>query len=223
MKAKISTLLFFILLVMIDVSAQTKIGIRTGLNFGNLNHRNESVFNHTTGAEIIYGNTDIRLGFIAGGFLDYSITENTSIQAGFYYIRKGNTRHATELEEDIVTSIKINNIDFPVHLKYKFVFNEKFSAFAMAGPYVGYLHSTMWRRCKGNICETNGLLFIPEYDDYDDLEMHRLDAGLSIGTGISFKKLFVDFRYVTGSQNIWRHGVKVTTKGFQIGVGCFFN
>lgn len=224
MKAKISTTTFFILLLLmvIDASAQTKFGIRGGVNFGNLVTTINPEFVQFVTTE---STNNHKSGLVAGVILESRIFKSISIQTELQFIRKGNIRHTvTDQGAHSITTTTINNIDLPVHLKYNFSISEKLDAFVMAGPYVGFLHSAEKERCEGNNCETNGLLFIPEYEDYDDLEMNRGDIGLSFGTGIVFNdRLFLDLRYVVGSRNIWYSDTFFTTKtnGFQIGLGYF--
>lgn len=113
------TLLFVLALGLLTVQAQTKFGIKGGLNIANVG-----------GSDV--EDNKAKLGFFLGGFADIPVVEKFSVQPELLFSAQG---YGVERPGD---DIKINQgfILLPVMAKYSFG-----SVFAETGPQLGFLLS----------------------------------------------------------------------------------
>jgi hypothetical protein len=142
------------------------IGIRAGVNFTNLNGKDE------TGADLKY---DMSTGFHAGLVADVPMGGGFYLQPGLLFSRKG-------AEVDNETKVKISYVEIPLNFVYKPILGSGNMLLGF-GPYVGI--------GVGGKVESNGqsadIKFNNDYDVNDDApQLKRIDAGGNLLAGYEF-------------------------------------
>ncbi len=107
--------------------AQTRIAARAGINLASINFKDFK--------------TEKRLltRLNAGLMIDIPLEENWSIYTGLYYAGKG-VIYGRRFTANIVDSvtIRLNYIELPINIAYKFTSQNKNRFAIAAGPYIGY-------------------------------------------------------------------------------------
>lgn len=177
-----------------------KLGVEAGLNLANAN---------TTPSVT----TNTRTGFIIGGVVDYSFTQQMGIVSGLRFIMKG----AESVSGNQTFTTKLNFIEIPALFKVKFPLTE-IKPYLIAGPTLGLRVSASVESSTGTGGGTNDVSSFYE----------TIDFGLFFGGGLDFTiapttDLFFQTGYSLGLSNI----SKVTnqtakTTGIQIIAGVKF-
>jgi hypothetical protein len=203
--SKLFLLVIFALCIQ-AVNAQT-FGIKGGVNFANLSVSSGGM---TVSPKSI-------TGFHIGPVADFHLKDMLYFNTGLLYSLKGAKVEGDEFSPN--EQIKINYLEIPLNLAYKFPLKEKSDFFIQAGPYVGY-----------------GLSGTDEYGEEsidlfsDEGGGKRFDYGLGFGGGVDFGKLVVSIDYQLGLANLIEStstefespDVKVKNKVFQISVAYMF-
>ncbi|MBU8933540.1 MAG: PorT family protein [candidate division Zixibacteria bacterium] len=147
-------------------------GIKAGINMANI-----------TGDDV--DDLDMKLGFGFGGFLVYAVSPQLVIQPEVLYMMKG----AQFDDEDGETwKIKVDYLEIPVLVKFKFPTEGNFKPCLFAGPALGILMSAK----------------VEDEDIKDDLK--SIDFGLAFGGGFGLVMgegmLTFDARYTLGMSNV---------------------
>ncbi len=175
------TLFVAVALIAISASAQLEFGVKGGVNLANL------------GGDV--NDTKMKIGFMVGGFANYAVNDQLSVQpelmfsqAGCKYDAGGDTY-----------KIDLNYIVLPVMVKYSFG-----AINLQAGPQFGYLLSAK--------------------DDGTDIKdgMKSIDLGLNIGAGYQMDKIGIEARYNLGLSNINDGTGEIKTNGIQVLVSYKF-
>jgi len=170
-------------LMAVSASAQLKFGVKGGVNLANL-----------TGD---VSDTKMKIGFMVGGFANYAINDQLSVQPELMFSQAGCKYEVL----DETYKMNLNYIVLPVMVKYSFG-----NINVQAGPQFGYLLSAE--------------------DDGTDIKdgMKSIDLGLNIGAGYQImENLGVEARYNLGLTNIVDEGNdEVKTNGIQVLVSYSF-
>lgn len=145
-------------------------GVKAGLNLANVK-----------GDDV--EDTDMRIAFHFGGFLNFGLSDALSVQPELLY----NSVGAKMSDDDGDFVYKLNYISIPVNLIYSFGnFN------IQAGPQFGFLASA-----KGKAT------YDGESEEVDMKDFYKsTDIGVNIGLGAAFGKAHVSARYGIGLANI---------------------
>lgn len=182
-----------------------RFGITGGLNSSNINlERTNKTYS-----------TDPRIGFNAGikseiGFVDTH--KGPYLNAALLYSVKG-----AKLTED--TDFKMNYLELPVHLGYKFGLGDNFGLFVHAGPYAAYgLSSNVtWGGISVNVFDTK---------DEKTFGIDRFDAGVSASVGVELaRNLQISLDYSKGLTNIMKSSSdndKFTNSNLSVSVAYMF-
>ena len=196
MKTKLLYLIAFVCFAQF-ANAQT-FGIKGGVNFANMSF---SVDQFDVSPKSITG---FHLGLVS----DFKLQESLHFNTGLLYSLKG-TKGEMEGESG---SIKINYLEIPLNLAYKFSINESSDFFIQAGPYLAY---ALNGKEKGG-GETYDLEFGTD-------NWKRLDFGLGFGGGVEFGSFVTSLNYQLGLANLADDpDVKAKNKVFQISVAYMF-
>lgn len=158
---KITLVLAIVAVAATSSFAQLQYGVKAGLNMANVSGDIDD--------------TKMKLGFMIGGFANYGINEQLSVQPELMFAQAGCKMEI--LDEDVKFSL--NYLVLPVMVKYSFG-----NINLQAGPQFGFLLSA----------ESDG-------DDIKD-NMKTMDLGLNIGAGYQMDKIGVDLRYSIGLSNV---------------------
>lgn len=201
-------LLFVTLIMLVAVSlsslAQTKFGLKAGVNITNLGGDADDY--------------DARIAPYFGGFASFAISEKLSFQPELLYSMKGAKSSYTEEEEGIELKVeetlKLTYLDIPLMFKY----NVGGRLNLQAGPQVSLLLSAK-NKYEG---KAMGISFSTEEDLKDGFK--GLDFGLGFGLGYDFGAIGIDAKYNLGLSNIAdsEGDFKVTNNVIQIGVSYKF-
>jgi len=197
-------LLFVTLVMLVAVSvsslAQTKFGLKAGVNIANYGGDAEG--------------TDARIAPYFGGFANFAISEKLSFQPELLYSMKGaKSSYKDEWEEEETTD-KLSYLDIPLMLKY----NVAGGLNLQAGPQVGLLLGAKQKNeYKSDEGSGSVEMDVKEY-------MKKIEFGLGFGLGYDFGAFGIDARYNLGLSNIYdsEEDVKITNNVIQIGVSYKF-
>jgi hypothetical protein len=220
-------LLFSLAATVNMANAQTKVGVKAGMNFSNvrLNEENESK-----------ANTQSIPGVVLGLTVDIPVACDFYIQPAIQYSRKG-YKQKTGGFYGTATNFKVNvsYVEVPVNILYKPCVGTG-RLLIGAGPYIAYGMGGKWksdnRVVMGDISigNTGDVIFRNDAMDGGDINSYiygkRLDYGLNFLAGYEFfRKLSFQLGGQLGLANLKPevNGVKRTGKlknaGFSISVG----
>jgi hypothetical protein len=204
---------FLFTLLVLSVQAFAQDDFSTGLRFGVRVGATVSNFNNSQ------PHTSAKLGFTAGGVVEYGLSEQFSVQAEPAYMQQGGQyvrfSDDTRFGDDGIfavstTSSKVtaHYIDLPVMARYKLPAIGNFSPNVVLGGAVGYLlkASENYDRTyhyNQTFFTTNGTRSVTS-----QFEQFQVGATAGIGGEVSLgdKRLLIDFRY--------RYGITTAKKSF---------
>jgi hypothetical protein len=187
-------------------NAQT-FGIKGGVNFANLSMSSGGM---SVSPKSI-------TGFHIGPVAEFQLKESLFFNTGLLYSLKGAKIEGDEFSPN--EQIKINYLEIPLNLAYKFPLKEKSDFFIQAGPYLAY-----------------GLSGTDEYGE-ESIDLFseeggakRFDYGLGFGGGVQFGSIVASVNYQLGLANLIEStstefetpDVKVKNKVFQISLAYMF-
>ena len=194
-------LIFIICLFMlVQVSMAQKFGLKGGVNFASMSF--------SSGGYDISPKSIVGLHF--GPVADFKLSESLCFNTGILYSLKG----YKEKVQDESTSVKLNYLEIPLNLAYKFSINETSRFFIQAGPYLGYALSG-----KMKIDDQS------ESIDFDKDEVKRFDFGLGAGLGFELGPIAPSVSYQLGLSNVSdssEDDMTIKNKVFQISVAYMF-
>jgi len=200
MRTKVCFVIAFTFFVQI-VSAQT-FGIKGGINFANVTF---------SGEEMDISPKSIT-SFHVGPVADFVLQESLHFNTGLLYSVKGFKMKMDFFETITEVTEKINYLEVPLNLAYKFTVSETSNFFVQAGPYLGY---ALNGKAKGG-GETSDV-------EFGDGKMKRLDFGLGFGAGLEFGSIITSLNYQLGLANTADdQDVKLKNKVFQISFAYMF-
>jgi len=173
--------------------AQVKVGVTAGLNASSFVQ---------SGADNKH-----KAGFQAGLVADFGITENFSIVPELLFSQRGGKHKALNAMDEqgmpaiASESLRINYLQLPVNLAYKFDVGDGSKLFVFAGPYFGYGLSgrgkieTKTADAKVNV---SGKV---EFGSKED-ELKRFDLGINAGIGYQFDNVYFKLQYNPGLTNL---------------------
>ena len=135
-------------------------------------------------------------GFTGGVFLNYSLTENFSLQPELLYTQKGVKDNLYEGFVTVDLTASFDYIELPVLAKYTFMPEKKFRPNIYGGPSVAFTMSSE--------LEVSAFLFSAEID-FSDLT-HVTDFGIVAGGGFDYSlgtgMIICDARFYLGFTNV---------------------
>jgi hypothetical protein len=190
-----------------NLQAQVRIGPKIGINSANADislHYGESV------------KPSARKGLIVGGVINVGLGGPFSLQVEPQYARKGYRLDDTFSGKPLTVIANLDYVEVPVVLHGALTFN-KFSAYAFAGPNIGFRMAAQVSSILPNSVETNHV----EYSTKD------FDLALDLGVGVEFElnrttSLFTDARLSRGVINVDRMGDKYHSRDLKVSVGLLF-
>jgi hypothetical protein len=209
------TKLFFIAMAIVTliscqtVNAQLKYGLHAGMNL-------------ETQAELgqLWNNADLFQGFLLGGFLDYPLGKNLSVQTELNYQKKGEKYTSYSVTPESEVKNEFNYLNVPLLVKYNFNDPETgknwdFNLFT--GPYMGYLTSASSYVESGNNTTTS---------DIED-QVEKTDWGVIFGGGVAYKlgnggAIIGELRYQMGLSEVDKNDPDLRNKGMGITIGYRF-
>lgn len=174
----------------------TRFGLKGGLTYY------KSTVDVDLGIISIDLESDSRIGFTGGFFIEYPLSDLISIQPEILFIQKNQKESDDffdlngfdDFDDDPLVETTLTYIDVPVLLKVNIPLEGNVQPFITAGPYLGYLLDA-----KDNI---NG---DDDFDDFGSIKdfIKDFNYGLIIGAGVNFGNLFLELRYDMGLANIF--------------------
>jgi len=164
--------------------AQYRYGITGGVNVSSLVGKD-------------FSSTDFpKLGITAGFFYEYEFKPHFSLLFEPMFEQKGaDYTYSPKTSVNVDVDNKLNYITIPLMIKNNFGRNINY--YLTAGLSLSYLinyNSEVHAYLSG--------YEIP-YDAYFPYTYKKLDAGASLGFGIMWKEIFLDFRYIHGLRRIY--------------------
>jgi hypothetical protein len=173
---------FLILTLLLCVTAHSQIGIKAGVDYGTL-----------TGREAI----NYRLGFHGGFTYDFQLSEQIYIQPALLA-----SLHSFGLKElDIVKQGKVNKVfvEVPVNLSFrpKINYSGNTKLVIDLGPYIKYGFAGDKYVKLQNIVAGDTQIKGSSFDGAggDHYKFNRLDAGVNVGFGFEFSKIYAGVSY----------------------------
>jgi opacity protein-like surface antigen len=216
------TLMALLMLSVSGIMAQMSVGIKGGINFGDL---------HVQGiSDEILPNIRAISGPTVGITFEREFSQNFSMLSEVNYVQKGFV-----IDEGIGVNIlgmdvpigvraetRFNYFEVPLLAKYK-IGNEQFAAYVVAGPSASYASSAYIQPKATVLIDFN----LPRIDlDLSDDMYSQWDFSGVVGAGVEYNtgggKVFGDLRYSHSFSNVLNDPVidiKLKNKGFSLGIG----
>lgn len=208
------------------VNAQISVGVKTGINFADASLSGIS--------ETLLPDAKIINTPLAGVNLQYRINEQFSFQPELNYAQRGFEAKASTafnvLDFNIPVGIKaitkVNYIELPVQLKYKFT-TGNVQPYIMAGPSISYATSGTIREVASAIIDIN----LGEQDiNLSNKNFNRWEAGGRLSAGVAFKTLLGEIQlegsYYHGLTDFFTNpivDVHAYNKGFSMQLGWAYH
>lgn len=197
-------------------------GIMVGLNFADI--RGEYV-----------GFTKNKLGFVTGGFLEYSINDKFALQQEILFTMKGSkvemkfhfVSEYGEVYSKTTAKLTLNYLELPILAKVK-VPIENIKSILLFGTFIGinigassnenYIY---WEK------DANGdIIYQESYNMNEDIkdDVNDIELGLIFGAGVNLSPFIIGFRYNLGITDIWKDsdGDSVKNSVFSLMLGYSF-
>lgn len=222
MKKKMLMLLTVVAMTTTYAYSQTSFAIRGGINWQNLNGKDES------GAS-----TDYKLAtkWHVGIQANVPVATDFYFQPGLIFNNKGAKAAQTFLGQQVTGKINMSYIDVPLSLVYKPQVGTGRVILGF-GPYVGFGIGGKVKFEGGGASESSKIAYkndVTQSDPQDKVYFKRIDAGANIFAGYEFtQSIFVQLNTQLGLVNIEpkNNGQKPTAKtkhtGFGISLGYNF-
>lgn len=157
--------------------------------------------------------SDPKIGFEAGFFGDFRISDILSIQLEAVYVRKGGEENDETLGAGSAT---LSYVDVPLLLKIKAPLDGTVKPYIFGGGFAGYLLDAS--------SDGGG-----ESQDITEF-VEDINYGLKLGLGANIGRFLVDARYDMGLANLFTNDIamgqaidyKITTNGVVVTVGIVF-
>jgi hypothetical protein len=194
----LSLCVFCLMVVFVSQSRAVQFGLKGGLNWSKYASPTASV----PADEYI---SKYNMGWLIGGFYNFKLSDQFSIQPEIYYTRIGE-KETNPLLTGLVMLAAVgatykellDYIQVPVLAKFKVLRKGPFSPFLQAGPYLGFLLSGKYKTFDAS----GAVLFQGDLKQY----YKTLDFGLAFSGGLEYemgnKLVFLEFRYNLGLTNI---------------------
>jgi Outer membrane protein beta-barrel domain len=189
------------LFVITQASAQTRFGVKGGLNLANI----------TVKSQLGSSSTSSRASFHLGVIADFALGDVAFLQPGLMLNSKG--AKASSGDGKLV----LNYLEIPVNIGARFEIADNVKLYGMAGPYFAFGISG---KSKGNGSDES-----VKWGSGDDADVKRLDIGLNIGAGVEVSNFLIGIQYGLGLSNIAAQGDSnnsIKNKVFGISVGYLF-
>jgi len=166
-------------------------GIETGLNFSKMQW--EDIEGDVKLLEKSGQLTGLKIGIT----YEFKLGGNFYAQPGLFYNRKGGIFTDTDWEEENASySLKLNFLDIPVQLTYKYPLNEDVALFLHATPYLSIGMGGTDEECLGNTCAIYKVKFVNTFDTkMEEEQLQLFNFGGGAGFGMTFKNFYAKFEY----------------------------
>jgi len=197
-------------------------GIMAGLNFADI--RGEYV-----------NFTKNKLGFVAGGFLEYSINDKFALQPEIKFTMKGSkvemkfhfVSEYGEVYSKTTAQLILNYLELPVLAKVK-VPIENIKLILFFGTFIGI---NVGANSRENYIywekdENGDIIYQESYNINEDIksDVNDIELGLIFGAGVNLSPFIIGFRYNLGITDIWKdsEGDSVKNSVFSLMLGYSF-
>jgi hypothetical protein len=195
-------LLTLFLLISTFVSAQTRIGIRGGLQLADMRNQPDDRTNLTDETKMLFG-------YQVGVVLDYSFNKVMFFQPGLLLNSKGSKVIIRNNLLNTTTTIKNNPMYAELPLLFGVRFGlQNFKLFGMAGPYLAYgfagkNYFKFESSVPGLSTESEGSI---KWGNENSDDLRPFDLGLSFSAGIELRNTQIGLYYNPGFTNILPEG-----------------
>jgi hypothetical protein len=179
---------FFLLVVFalyVQIANAQKFGVKGGVDFAHVNTNYFGGISHT--------------GFHIGLVAEFKLNKSLYFNTGLLYSSIGSKAEGME----IIPTYKIDYLEIPLNLAYKFPLDEKCDFFIQTGPYLSYgFGSTEAIRDESQV-----------------------DYGFGFGAGVQFGSIVASLNYELGIAGIWEYSsatMNNNNKVFQISLAYLF-
>ena len=195
---KLKSIIFIVLAVFTQIANAQTFGIKGGVNFAKM-------------TDLGYTQKSI-IGFHFGPVVDYKLRESLYFNSGLLYSLKGvKTEGMGEYGKDIWT-LKLNCVEIPLNIAYKYSLGETSKIFIQAGPCIGYTING-----KNDTGEKSYNVHFG-----NENQLRRFDFGISIGAGYEFHSLVTNLSYQLGRNQFDSPDVTSRNKVLQLSVAYMF-
>jgi opacity protein-like surface antigen len=183
------------------VNAQVRFGVKLGGTLSYLSSKYDG------GSD----RSDPKIGFLAGGVLEYSFSSSFALQPELLYVNNGGKYKV----EGANASYIFHNLQLPVNLKYK-TGSDNLKFYATAGPYLGYILSA---KVKGKDESVSLTVDVGE-------AFKKFDFGIGAGFGIEISNKYtvgVGYKYgLANLNNLEEDSTKIKIGTFGLSIGYLF-
>lgn len=184
-------LTLFLALALCSYALSAQVAVKAGVNFANM------VF-ESSADELTDVTEDGSLGFTIGAAFILPVNDFFAIQPEVQFIQKGVETSYKVLGEEYVNKLTYNYIDIPILARVSLggTYGEGLGIYLNAGPYIGYALNGK-SKIESPLGDNESDI---EFDDED--RQKRVDFGLAGGAGLTIGNLFIEARYMYGTNNL---------------------
>lgn len=201
-------------------------GVRAGMNISSMGGDFKKTFSEST-------DLNSKVGFNIGAIVDIPVWKELYVQPGLFFTTKGaKSKFAESNEEDGETfkyeekgTFNAMYLEIPILLSYRFNLNENIKWHINFGPYIalGIGGKAKFENTENEEKEEADFFGKSE----DSFGFNRFDAGLSFGTGLSFKHYYIGLQYELGLTNAankdyWGEKTSIKMNNLAISLGYNF-
>ncbi|MCS6820808.1 MAG: PorT family protein [Microscillaceae bacterium] len=204
------------LVIFSNANAQTRFGIRAGLNLADINGKTNGVSYNS--------DTEIRIGFHLGGIIDIALAEKSYFQPGLLFSSKGSRAENSSPGVTTTSNTNLGYLEIPLNIGYRVNAGSN-KLLLTAGPYLGLgITGTVTTKVTtGNVSvkETRDV----EWGNSANSTLKPLDFGVNLGIGTEFSNFQVNLQYGLGLSNNRPKGNSDNTSRnsvISISLGYFF-
>lgn len=200
---KLYAIIFIIFLFANLLSAQTKLGLKLGINIANI-----------YGSDV--GETSPLLGISGGAYFSYKLSDVFEIQPGVYFSRKGAKEKGVTDTETFDYDFALDYIEVPLLLKVSFPIEKLLiRPIVFAGPAISFNTNAKISRV------IDGYAYDVSYDYIKSTEFSFI-----LGAGVSIPSKHYDWgfdlRYILGLTQIDDSGENLSAKNNVINFNLYF-
>jgi hypothetical protein len=180
---------------MSTIFAQVKFGVTAGLNVSTLSANKEVSFKH-------------KAGFQAGAVVDWAVADKVSIVPELLFTQRG-----AKYKNISKSSVKLNYLQIPVNVAYKFDVGLGSQIFVFAGPYLGCALSGS-KKYEG---KSQSIKF-----GSDKNKFKPVDFGINVGAGYYYSGVFFKLQYNLGLNKLNNDRGSIKSRNIAVSTGYFF-
>ena len=189
---KITLAALFLVAATFVVNAQTRFGIKAGLNLADANGKGDG--------ESFSSDSKMRVGFHLGGVADITFAEKFYFQPGLLFSTKGAKFETEDSGVKFTSTANLGYLEVPLNVGYRIDAGSAKINLGL-GPYLGFgVAGKFTTKVSGGGISAEESENVKWGND-EDSNVKPLDFGLNLGAGVEFSNFQINLQYGLGLSN----------------------